>query len=142
LPGHTRVHIGAHPVTALGAPRSASSNTSKDPLIRQICAERPGLVPITTPAYSPQSNGLSEVFALTLKRDYVSGADLGSAAVLLEQLPRWIAGCNAVAPHSALSYESPLGYRQCRQTMVINWARWCLGNWGALHVAFEGHTRI
>lgn len=76
-----------------------------------ICAERLGLVPITTPAYSPESNGLSEAFVHTLKRDYVSGADLSSATAVLEQLPRWIADYNGVAPHSALGYVPPLVYR-------------------------------
>ena len=33
-----------------------------------------GLVPITTPAYSPESNGLADAFVATFKRDYVSGA--------------------------------------------------------------------
>ena len=45
-----------------------------------ICAERLGFEPITTPAYSPASNGLAEAFVKTMKRDYVAGADLGSAA--------------------------------------------------------------
>ena len=85
-----------------------------------ICAERLGLVPITTPAYSPQSNGLAEAFVHTLKRDYVSGADLSSAAAVLEQLPRWIADYNAVAPHSALGYDSPLGYRKRQRTIVTS----------------------
>lgn len=83
-----------------------------------ICAERLGLVPITTPAYSPQSNGMAEAFVHTLKRDYVNGADLGTAAAVLEQLPRWIDDYNAVAPHSALGYASPLGYRQQQRQMV------------------------
>ena len=76
-----------------------------------ICAERLGLVPITTPAYSPESNGMAEAFVKTLKRDYVSGAELGSAAAVLDQLPRWIADYNGVAPHSALGYLPPLAYR-------------------------------
>ena len=39
----------------------------------QITAERLHLVPITTPAASPQSNGMSEAFVNTLRRDYVVG---------------------------------------------------------------------
>jgi putative transposase len=76
-----------------------------------IAAERLGLVPVTTPAYSPQSNGLAEAFVKTMKRDYVDGADLSSAAALLARLPAWIADYNGVAPHSALGYLAPQAYR-------------------------------
>jgi transposase InsO family protein len=72
-----------------------------------ITAERLHLVPITTPAASPQSNGMSEAFVNTLRRDYLAGADLATAAVVLEQIPTWIADYHAVAPHSALGYHSP-----------------------------------
>lgn len=76
-----------------------------------ICAERLGLAAVTTPAYSPESNGMAEAFVHTLKRDYISGADLSSAAALLDQLPAWIADYNGLAPHSALGYRPPLVYR-------------------------------
>ncbi|MBK7351907.1 MAG: transposase [Gemmatimonadetes bacterium] len=55
---------------------------------------------------------MAEAFVHTLKRDYVSGADLSSAAALLAQLPAWIADYNAHAPHSALGYRAPLEYRR------------------------------
>lgn len=77
-----------------------------------VRAEQLGLTPVTTPAYSPESNGMAEAFVHTLKRDYVSGADLSSAAALLAQLPAWIADYNGHAPHSALGYRAPLEYRQ------------------------------
>jgi putative transposase len=79
-----------------------------------ITAERLHLVPITTPAASPQSNGMSEAFVNTLRRDYIGGAELGSAAEVLAQIPGWIADYNAVAPHSALGYQSPQEYRRTR----------------------------
>ncbi len=79
-----------------------------------ITAERLHLVPITTPAASPESNGMSEAFVNTLRRDYVAGADLATADVVLEQIPVWIADYNAVAPHSALGYQSPQLYRSTR----------------------------
>ena len=69
-----------------------------------ITAERLGLAPVTTPAYSPQSNGMAEAFVRTLRRDYLDGADRSSAAAVLEQIPRWLADYNGVAPHSALGY--------------------------------------
>lgn len=81
-----------------------------------IVAERAGLVPITTPVCSPESNGLSEAFHGTLRRDYVAGADLSSAAAVLEQLPRWIEDYNTEAPHSSLGMRSPREYRQLLAT--------------------------
>jgi len=79
-----------------------------------LTAERLHLVPITTPAASPQSNGMSEAFVNTLRRDYLAGADRSTAAVVLEQIPEWIADYNAVAPHSALGFQSPQQYRRTR----------------------------
>jgi len=76
-----------------------------------LTAERLHLVPITTPAASPQSNGMSEAFVNTLRRDYIVGADLSTAAIVLDQIPAWIADYNAVAPHSALGFRSPQQYR-------------------------------
>jgi transposase InsO family protein len=79
-----------------------------------LTAERLHLVPITTPAASPESNGMSEAFVNTLRRDYLAGADLSTADVVLEQIPVWIADYNAVAPHSALGFQSPQQYRRTR----------------------------
>lgn len=76
-----------------------------------ITAERLHLIPITTPAASPQSNGMSEAFVNTLRRDYIAGADLSTAALVLDQIPTWLADYNAVAPHSALNFQSPQQYR-------------------------------
>jgi hypothetical protein len=39
-----------------------------------IEAEKLGLTPITTPVASPESNGMSEAFVNTLRRDYLDGA--------------------------------------------------------------------
>jgi putative transposase len=85
----------------------------------QCTAERLHLVPITTPASSPQSNGMSEAFVNTLRRDYLAGADLTSAAHVLAQLPDWIADYNAVAPHSALGYQSPQQYLDSRTPVGV-----------------------
>jgi putative transposase len=77
-----------------------------------IEAERLALVPITTPVASPESNGMAESFVQTLRRDYVDGADLSSAARVLEQVAGWIRDYNENAPHSALGYRSPVEYRR------------------------------
>ena len=76
-----------------------------------ITAERLHLAPITTPAASPESNGMSEAFVNTMRRDYFAGADLSTAAVVLDQLSAWFADYNAVAPHSSLGFQSPQQYR-------------------------------
>jgi putative transposase len=75
-------------------------------------AERRGLAPITTPVRSPESNGISEAFHHTFRRDYLAGADLSSAAAVIAQVPHWVADYNHFAPHSALGMRSPIEYRQ------------------------------
>ena len=81
-----------------------------------VCtAERLGLSPVTTPAYSPQSNRMSKAFVNTLRRDYLAGADRSTAAAVLDQIPHWIGDYNGVAPHSALGYRAPVEYRQLLQ---------------------------
>ncbi|MGI8402883.1 MAG: integrase core domain-containing protein [Gemmatimonadaceae bacterium] len=100
----TRFGPDTRPVTPI---QWLSDNGSIYTALDTICtAERLDLVPITTPASRPQSNGMSEAFVNTLKRDYLAGADRGSAAAILAQLPDWISDYNAVAPHSALGYRS------------------------------------
>lgn len=69
-----------------------------------------GLLLCTTPAYSPESNGMAESFVKTIRRDYVYLSRLDSAAVVLEQLPRWIEDYNEVHPHKGLKMRSPREY--------------------------------
>ena len=66
-----------------------------------------GLIPCTTPVSSPQSNGMAEAFAHTLKRDYVRVNPRPDARTVIEQLPSWFAHYNNVHPHRALRYLSP-----------------------------------
>lgn len=65
-----------------------------------LYAHELGLVPITTPAYSPQSNGPTEAFVKTFKRDYVDGAEVRDAEAVLAQLGGWIEDYNTRAPRS------------------------------------------
>src|SRR5262249_55633858 len=76
-----------------------------------LYAHELGLVPITTPAYSPESNGLAEAFVGTFKRDYLGDADLRDAETVLAQLGGWFEDYNTRAPHSALGMRSPREYR-------------------------------
>ena len=76
-----------------------------------LYAHELGLVPITTPAYSPESNGLAEGFVHTFKRDYVNVYELRDAESVLALLGQWIDDYNRQAPHSALGMRSPADYR-------------------------------
>lgn len=59
------------------------------------------LLPITTPAYSPESNGLAEVFA---------APSCAMPETVLAQLGGWIEAYNRQALHSALGMRSPADY--------------------------------
>lgn len=85
-----------------------------------LYAETLGFAPITTPAYSPESNGMAEAFVNTIKRDYVGGADLSDAQTVIRQLPGWLEDYNRIAPHSALGFLSPKEFRaqQCTELCV------------------------
>jgi transposase InsO family protein len=82
-----------------------------------LYAHELGLVPITTPAYSPESNGLAEAFVHTFKRDYVNGAELRDAEAVLAQLGQWLEDYNRQAPHSALGMRPPTEYRATLELM-------------------------
>lgn len=83
---------------------NGSPYTAKDTRIfaRQLC-----LKPCFTPVKSPQSNGISEAFVRTLKRDYVQLTPLPSAEVALGLLPSWFEDYNTHHPHSGLKMRSP-----------------------------------
>ena len=66
-----------------------------------------GLVPCFTPVRSPQSNGMSEAFVKTFKRDYVYVHDRPDAQTVLAQLDSWFADYNEYHPHKALRMKSP-----------------------------------
>lgn len=71
-----------------------------------------GLEPITTPSYSPESNGMAKSFVKTIKRDYVYVSDLWTAESVLRQVPEWFDDYNKNHPHSALRFMSPREYRE------------------------------
>lgn len=71
-----------------------------------------GFIVCTTPAYSPESNGMSEAFVKTLKRDYVYLSNLENAEAVLKQLPGWFEDYNENAPHKGLKMRSPRQYRR------------------------------
>jgi len=48
-----------------------------------------GLVPLTTPIQSPQSNGMAEAFVKTFKRDYAQVNPRPDAPTVLNQLDCW-----------------------------------------------------
>lgn len=65
------------------------------------------LVPCFTPVKSPESNGMSEAFVKTFKRDYLRVRPLPEATTVLRQITEWIDDYNEIHPHSALRMRSP-----------------------------------
>ena len=64
-----------------------------------------------TPVRSPQSNGMSEAFVKTLKRDYARNVMLTDAQTVLALLPAWFDDYNESHPHSGLRFLSPREFR-------------------------------
>ena len=104
-----------------------------------LYAHELGLVPITTPAYSPESNGLAEAFVHDVQARLRRAApSCATPRSVLAQLGGWIDDYNRQAPHSALGMRSPAEYRATSRTH----APICLANWGALHHHCTVSTRI
>ena len=72
---------------------------------------------VLTP-YTPESNGMSEAFVATIKRDYVYTSDCRDALTVMKLLKKWIGDYNNVAPHSGLSMNNPLEYRKLMDQAV------------------------
>jgi transposase InsO family protein len=66
-----------------------------------------GLTLLFTPVRRPESNGMSESFVKTLKRDYARLAVLPDAETILAKLPGWTEDYCEVHPHSGLKFRSP-----------------------------------
>lgn len=73
----------------------------------RIFARQLGLKPCFTPVASPQSNGMSEAFVKTLKRDYVRVNPLPDAETVLRLIGDWIEDNNDNHPHSGRKWRSP-----------------------------------
>jgi putative transposase len=70
-----------------------------------------GFTMCSTPSYSPESNGVSEAFVKTFKRDYVYLNELYSAEYVIHQLAGWFEDYNEKAPHKGLKMKSPREFR-------------------------------
>lgn len=66
-----------------------------------------GFIMCNTPSYSPESNGVSEAFVKTFKRDYIYLNELFSADYVLKKLNDWFEDYNENAPHKGLNMKSP-----------------------------------
>lgn len=98
-----------HPVEILTD--NGSAYTAKD---TRIFARQLGLKPCFTPLRSPQSNGVSEAFVHTLKRDYVQVTPLPDAASALALIGAWFDDYNDHHPHSGLKMRSPREFIQAQ----------------------------
>ena len=65
------------------------------------------LIACFTPVQSPESNGISESFVKTFKRDYVRINPLPDAVTALGKLAGWFEDYNENHPHSGLKMRSP-----------------------------------
>lgn len=83
---------------------NGSAYTAKE---TRIFAQQLGLKSCFTPVKSPQSNGMSEAFVKTLKRDYVRVNPLPDAQTVLSSIGDWIEDYNENHPHSGLKWKSP-----------------------------------
>ena len=78
----------------------------------KVLAKTLGLIPLTTPVESPQSNGMAESFVKTLKRDYANLANRPDSRTVMGYLEEWFNDYNSYHPHSALGYLPPKLFRE------------------------------
>ena len=77
-----------------------------------------GLMPRFTPVRSPESNGMSESFVKTFKRDYVRCNPRPNARSVLTQLDSWFEDYNNVHPHRGLKMLSPREFIQANSLLA------------------------
>lgn len=64
-----------------------------------------------TPVRSPQSNGMSESFVKTFKRDFAKINPLPDGKTVYQCLDGWFEEYNEIHPHSGLKWKSPRDFR-------------------------------
>jgi len=83
-------------------------------------ASQLNLVPCFTPVASPESNGMSEAFVKTLKRDYLRVGPVPDARTALDQIAGWFDDYNENHPHSGLRMRSPRESRRAHQPAEVS----------------------
>lgn len=74
------------------------------------------LTPCFAPVASPQSNGISEAFVKTIKRDYIRISIRPDAEAALRQIDGWIKDHTEIHPHFALKMASPRQFIRAKST--------------------------
>ena len=105
----------AHPVEWLSD--NGSPYTAKD--TRDFAAQL-NLIPCFTPVASPESNGMSEAFVRTFKRDYLRINPSPDAATVLQQITGWFEDYNENHPHSGLKMRSPREFIRAHQPAEVS----------------------
>jgi transposase InsO family protein len=96
---------------------NGSPYTAKD---TRLFAAQLNLTPCFTPVASPESNGMSEAFVKTIKRDYVRVRPLPDARAALDQIDGWFEDYNDNHPHSGLRMRSPREFRRAHQPAALS----------------------
>jgi putative transposase len=78
---------------------------------RRLAAQL-NLVSCFTPVASPESNGMSEAFVKTIKRDHVHTTPIPDAEAALDRIAGWFEDYNDNHPHSGLRMRSPREFRR------------------------------
>lgn len=86
----------------------------------RVFAAQLNLVPCFTPVASPESNGMSEAFVKTLKRDYLRISPVPDASSALDQIAGWFVDYNESHPHSGLRMRSPREFRRAHQLAEVS----------------------
>ena len=86
----------------------------------RVFATQLNLVPCFTPVASPESNGMSEAFVKTLKRDYLRVRPVPDARTALDQIAGWFDDYNENHPHSGLRMRSPREFRRAHQPAEVS----------------------
>ena len=76
---------------------------------------------------SPESNGISEAFVKTLKRDYVRVNPRPDATTARGRIAGWFEDCNDNRLHSGLRMRLPREFRRARQPAEVS------GKWEGQH---------